>query len=270
MSPVSADIVTAYIGPNASHQTFRAGVANAKVLAYILGHSEQGPLKQFLAEAEKIKAQAQGGPYAFGIAGRSTNSTMQLGVHLRSNEVDIVANAPGGFRSQGFGLVYREVYRVFESYLADLFEEIGLKDPRILFSNKILTHEEALVANESGGVHRYILDVRKRELTRVGFLGIERTFKELGLPLLSPTAKNPADELENVRSRLVLLSAVRNVIEHNQSIINNDFVRLVPNSPWAVGQRVVITSVEMGDALSAVEFTADALNRRALEKFSLS
>ncbi len=267
MSPVSAEIVTAYVGPNSSHRTFRAGLANAKVLAFILGHKEQGPLKEFLEQTAEVKAKAQGGPFAMGLGGRATSSTIQLGVHLTSNEIEIVAGAPGGFTAQGFGLVYREVYRVFESYLADLYEEIGVRQPRILYSSKTLTHEEALRANEARGVHGYILEARKSELTRLGFLGIERTFKDIGLALLSPEPLTL--EHQGVRARLLLLSAVRNVIEHNQSIVNDDFVRLIPESRWSIGERIVISSVEMGDALSAVEFTADGLNRRALEKFSL-
>ena len=59
---------------------------------------------------------------------RSTTTTTQLAIHITINEADLIAAEPGGFVSQALALVYREVYRVFETFLIDLFEEIALRD----------------------------------------------------------------------------------------------------------------------------------------------
>jgi len=59
------------------------------------------------------------------------------------------------------------------------------------------------------------------------------------------------------------------LIEHNRSVVNREFVNLVPNSGYTVGDRIAITVIELGDALSAVEWTVDDLNRRAINKFGI-
>ena len=72
-----------------------------------------------------------------------------------------------------------------------------------------------------------------------------------------------------VRNRLISLSAIRNVIEHNRSVVNREFIELVPNSPYAVGDRIVIDTTKLGDTLCAVEWTSDNLNPRAVAKFGI-
>jgi len=51
--------------------------------------------------------------------------------------------------------------------------------------------------------------------------------------------------------------------------VNREFVNLVPNAGYTVGDRIAITVIELGDALSAVEWTVDDLNRRAINKFGI-
>jgi hypothetical protein len=264
---LNTELFNAYVGPNASHQTFRLGMANAKALLFILVQDEEAPLRGFLADAAQRRAQAPGGVHAFGIGGRVTPTSIQFAVHFTTTEIDLIAASTGGFQAQIFGLIYREVYRVFESYLADLYEEIGLVEPRILTSNQKLTYEEALAAAAGDGVHRFILSRCKQDLTRKGLEGIERAFLDFGLALLAMTPPAPMEEQIDVRKRLARLSAVRNIVEHNQSIVNAEFLRLVPDSPWPMGSRVAISWSEFGDAISAAEFTADDLNRRAVVKF---
>lgn len=79
----------------------------------------------------------------------------------------------------------------------------------------------------------------------------------------------PRAEQEDIRRRLVLLSAIRNLIEHNRSVVNREFIELVPDSDYALGDRVEVTVTELGDALSAVEWTADGINQCAIKKFGI-
>jgi hypothetical protein len=242
--------------------------SRTKALAYLLGRGNAAILQDFLREAEEARKLSQDGHFALGMAGgRSTTTTVQMAVHLTGNEIALIEAEPGGFKSQAFGLVYREVYRVFETFLVDLFAEIAAKDKRVLYSNQTLTHEEALRADTPAALQQVILDHRKADLTRGGFVQLERVFKRIGLPLMGPEPLGP-DQI-NARTRLVFLSAARNIIEHNRSVVNDEFLALVPNEPYQKGQRIVITGTELGDALSAAESTVDALNRRAVEKFGL-
>lgn len=65
------------------------------------------------------------------------------------------------------------------------------------------------------------------------------------------------------------MGAARNIMEHKSAVINGEFLNGVSGTTYALGQTFVASSVELSDALSAVEYTADNLNKRAVEKFKL-
>ncbi|HLN26224.1 MAG TPA: hypothetical protein VK395_00610 [Gemmataceae bacterium] len=270
MSEQFPGLMVAYLGPNAAHREFRTALANAKALAFILAEDNTAVLRAFLDKAEQTKSKAGGPGYALGMAGgRSTTTTVQLAVHLTGNEIDLINAVPGGFISQALGLVYREVSRAFETYLVDLFGEIATRKKQVLFSGQTLTHQEALEAAGPAEIHRLVIERRKAELTRVGFAGLQKTYDNLNLPIVPTTGPEPAAESDDVRRRLVLMNAIRNVIEHNRAVVNADFLRLVPDSPWAEGQIIAITVTELGDALSAVEWAGNSLNGRAVDKYGI-
>lgn len=263
-------LTVAYLGTNAAHREFRSALANAKALTYILASNNTAVLRDFLDEAAQIKQQAAGGPFALGMAGgRSTTTTVQMALHLTGNEIDLINAEPGGFISQALGLVYREVSRVFETYLVDLFEEIATRKKEVLYSGQTLTHQEALEAGGPAEIRRLVIEKRKAELTRVGFTGLEKAYEKINLPIVASTGSEPAAECDDVRRRLMLMNAVRNVIEHNRSLVNADFLSLIPDSRWPAGHPIVVTVTELGDALSAVEWAGDSLNKRAVDKFAV-
>ena len=121
------EMMSAYVGANASHRSFRAGLANAKAVAYILAFDHNKALRTFLGVADDARRRAGGGDYALGMVGRATANTVQMAVHLTGNEIDLINAEPGGFASQAIGLVYREVCRIFETFLIDLFGEIATR-----------------------------------------------------------------------------------------------------------------------------------------------
>lgn len=197
-----ADLVTTYVGPNVSHQTFRAAIANAKAVAYILVKDKSKVLREFLEDTEETKKSSGTGQHAIGIAGGGTNTTMQIGVHLTGDEVEIISAEPGGFAAQALGLVYREVYRSFETYLIDLFEEIARKDKRVLFSDKQISHEDALQANSQEDLLQFIIEKRKRSFTRGSLTDLEKQFDSMGLPLIAFEELPPIEEQNAVLAHL--------------------------------------------------------------------
>jgi hypothetical protein len=261
------ELVYAYIGENKAHRDFRAALINAKVLAYLLGKNDSALIKGFLAEAAEVQAKSPDGYYAFGIAGRAESKSVQLGIHLRCNEIDLIEDKPGGFHAGAYGLVYREANRAFETFLIDLFAEIARAENRVLYSGQTLTHEEALRAATPEALQEFILEQRRSELTRLGYQKIEKTFESIGLPVLGDPPLN--DEQKSVRDRLILMGAARNIMEHNSSVINSEFLSRATGTQYVAGQPFVVSSIELGDALSAVEHAADGLNRRAVDKFNL-
>src|SRR5688572_21726334 len=115
------DMVYAYVGSNRAHRDFRVAISNAKALGYVLAKNDAAVLRGLLQEADEARRQSRDGYFALGLAGgRSTTSTVQLAIHLTGNEIALIEAEQGGFKSQALGLVYREVYRVFETFLIDL------------------------------------------------------------------------------------------------------------------------------------------------------
>lgn len=270
MSKHVSDPLRAYIGSNAAHRSFRAALANAKALVFVLARPDSTVLQEFLARAEKAKQRGPGEDFAIGLAGgRSTAASLQAGVHLTGTEIALIDSELGGFVPQALGLVYREIHRVFETYLIDLFEEIATREKRVLSSSQKITHEAVLSAASLAELQKIIIEERKPELTHGGFDVLEKVFGGMGLPIIPMSEPPPLAEQEDIRGRLILLGAIRNLIEHNRSVVNREFQSLVPRSGYATGERISITLTELGDALSAVEWTADNLNRRAIKKFGV-
>ncbi|MBI1424124.1 MAG: hypothetical protein GC149_11700 [Gammaproteobacteria bacterium] len=220
-------------------------------------------------QTDAIKKSSPDGRFAIGVAGRVTANTLQCAVHLTGNEIDLISSEPGGFLAQAFGLIYREVYRSFETYLVELFGEIARRDKRILFSNHQITHEDALKHDSPETLQSFVLERRKAKLTRIGLSGLESTFENIGLPLVPMVEPPSVSEQQSVLLRLQTASAIRNVIEHNSGIINEEFLKLIPGTSYKLGEHIIISTPELGDAISAIEWASDNLNRRAVEKYKI-
>lgn len=262
-------LMIAYEGGNIAHRTYRASLANAKALTFILQQDNSAVLTRFLAHVKEEKWRSKTGDFAIGMVCGSATTTSFRAMVLTGTEIRLIETELGGFVSQALGLVYREVHRVFETYLIDLFGDIASADERVLISQKTISHEEALRATNRAELQRIIVEKRKSELTRVGFTELEKIFEKLGLPIVPLIEARSPEELTDVRRRLVRLSAMRNVIEHKHSVVDADFLKLVPESGYKVGNCVSIDLSELQHAISAVEWTVDGLNQRAAEKFGI-
>ncbi len=154
--------------------------------------------------------------------------------------------------------------------MVDLFEEIANCEKRVLYTANKITHEDALRAKDPLELQRHIIEDRKGELTRAGFVGIEKVFEKFGLPVL-PEAKlsDQSEARDQIRESLLWMSALRNLIEHNRWIVNREFFTQFPDSGLKVGDCIDITLSDICEAIGVVEWTADNLNDRAVEKFKI-
>lgn len=267
---IREELVTTYVGPNVSHRIFRTGIANAKAVAYILVKEKSKVLREFLAETEEAKKLSSDGKYAIGLAGGGTKTTMQIGICLTGDEVDIVSAEPGGFSAQALGLVYREVYRSFETYLIELFEEIARQDKRVLYSDKQISHEDALRVDSQEELLQNIIEKRKRAFTRGSLSDLEKQFNSMGLPVIPLKEPPSMEEQEAVLANLRTASAIRNVIEHNDGFVDAEFLSKIPGTSFQLGEKIVVSLLLLGEAFSSVQWAADQINKRAIEKFKIA
>jgi hypothetical protein len=152
-------LVFPYIGPNASHRTFRVGLAHTKALAFILARGDSRVLPDFLTYVDEQRKSFASGNFVIGVCGGPNTTTVRLGIAISGREIDLIQAEQGGFTGQALGLIYREVHRIFETYLIDLFEEIATRDKRVLFSNQKISHEEVLRADPAD-LQRIIIEDR--------------------------------------------------------------------------------------------------------------
>jgi hypothetical protein len=83
--------------------------------------------------------------------------------------------------------------------------------------------------------------------------------RRLGMPLFAD---------DNQRDRAVYLTALRNLIVHNQGVVDERFMRLYPDAP-GVGTRIQIGANENSEAIRfLIDWIMD-LDVRMIEKFSL-
>ncbi|MFC1981160.1 hypothetical protein ACFLVN_02830 [Chloroflexota bacterium] len=68
-------------------------------------------------------------------------------------------------------------------------------------------------------------------------------------------------------NRLKELANTRHLIEHNNAIVDELFLRRNPTTTYTLGERVNIEPDEIGQAIALVETLAEGLNKKAIEKF---
>jgi hypothetical protein len=83
MSEQFPGLTIAYQAGNAAHRIFRAALANAKALAYVLAQKDATILREFLVQAEEAKRMSSDGNFAIVMAGaRSTPTSVQAAILL--------------------------------------------------------------------------------------------------------------------------------------------------------------------------------------------
>lgn len=267
MSHPFPELVIGYIGPNAAHRAFSRDIGNLKVFTYAFQTGKDGlfgKIEAAIAEA-KTHLSHPDAPFAIGMAGgRSTTTSVQMAIHLPRNALEFVAAHRQEFTEQILALVYREAYRVFETFTLDLFESIAILDPTIL---PPMIAASLKLGSEA---HRLAIAQHRADMSFGGLERIRAEFSRFGLPFLPGTEPPPIAEQEDIIRRLTLCAQLRNVIEHNGGVIDDRFLRKVAQGPYQLGEKAVITLTELGDALSAIEWVSKDLNVRAVARFGLT
>ena len=99
--------------------------------------------------------------------------------------------------------------------------------------------------------------------------GLEKQFHDMGLPVIR-SDDIPQEERGFSTQEFSLVWAVRNVLQHNHGVINDLFLKKLPNAGYGLGDQVAIDVTKLGRAFAAVESIGDDLNRRGVAKYGLS
>jgi hypothetical protein len=87
---------------------------------------------------------------------------------------------------------------------------------------------------------------------------LSRAWEDFGVPVAAT---------DDVETSLRQLSELRNVIEHNDEKATALYCELYPEYGFSPGDKVPVGSREVGHSLAIVDHVAEALDRRASEKW---
>ena len=261
------ELVEGYIGPNPSHATFKRAIVNEKVFVFILSSNKEQLLTSFSGQIENLRASV-GEKFSLGMVTKGISTSEFQGMIIPHNEVRLVTDDFNQFMAQIYAKVYADLHRIFVTYLIELYAEIARTDPRILKSKKQISFEDVLQASEMHEVRELLVQKQKLSLSHADRETIMKEFTSIGLPVICASDSSP-EEYEALQRSLTLLWSTRNIIEHNNAVVNELFLKANPGTEFRLGDLVTIGIEEIGAALATVEFIADRLNIRAIAKFGL-
>jgi hypothetical protein len=134
------------------------------------------------------------------------------------------------------------IYRValFDAYVPDMIKAVLLKHPEILKNkDKQLSYEEILNLHEKGALVESLVG---REVDRISRESTRKQIAWISSKLHVSYLEN--EEQENV---LVEMTARRNILVHNNAIVNEQYLHAVPKSSLVLGERIIIDHRYWGD-----------------------
>lgn len=218
-----------YSGPNNSHIRFSQQYRYLNALYYLIVSNKE-------VLATNLTRASQTPDSVIGVVTNAISKTQFQGVFVPANDAKEMANNFPGFLAVLNKQTISSSYRALSDYLIDqlieLRDVVGLK-----YDQKISVRLE------------------ERFLT---LDHIKTAYKQIGFELYA----DPEDD-----RRMNWLVATKNVIEHNDSKVNKEYLRLTGNSALNIGDVAPTGTKEAGEALSLVEHVAQSSNQRILSQW---
>lgn len=235
-------MTTAYIGPNKAHRQFVQKITNEKIFVFLLMSSRKSLLSTYQEKIENARRNSRSmgsQEFAIGIVTKGISPTQFKGINIRANESTLVAKDFIELESQVYGKSYAELHPVFVDYQIDLYREIVQKCPG--------------------------LPIREN----LSYKGPrEKAFGEIGLSIV-PSQDTGGSTPQELGRRLNELESTRHLIEHNNGIVDEQFLQRNPDASLRIGERISVGPERIGEAVALVETLAEDLNRRAIAKYHL-
>lgn len=218
-----------YTGPNEAHSKFAHQYSYLNALYYLIVSNEK-------TLASNLKRASQTPNSVIGVVTHSISNTQFQGVFVPANDARDMANNFHHFLSVLQKQTITSSYRALGDYLID--QLIELRDKAGLnYNSKISTR------------------LQERFLTMDHIID---AYQQVEFDVFTEST----DE-----SRMNHLVATRNVIEHNDSRVNKEYLKLTENDSLIIGDLAPTGSKEVGEALAFVEHIAQSTNLRVLQQW---
>lgn len=221
--------IRTYAGPNEAHTKFSHQYRYLNALYYLVVSNKE-------ALTSNLKSVSKAPDSIIGVVTHPISNKQFQGVFVPANDARDMANNFSIFLSVLQKQTITASYRTLADYLID--QLIELRDKAGLsFDSKLSTRlkERFMTIN-------HIVDAYNQIEFELYIEGADRT-------------------------RMQHLIATRNVIEHNNSKVSNEYIQLTGSQTLKVGDLAPTGPREVGEALSLTEHIAQSTNLRVLNKW---
>lgn len=162
------------------------------------------------------------------------------------------------YPNMAFRMSFVYLIALFDAFLSDIFEAVVRNRPEMLRSKKQITYEKAL---EFSSVEDLVKYLAKRELNELSYRSIKDQADyyndRFGLAL--------ADSGVSIDT-LAELRATRNLLVHNNGIVNDIYLEQIPITTYMVGDSVVVDSAYFGLAIQRLDKVVTFVALKLTEK----
>jgi len=146
-------------------------------------------------------------------------------------------------------------------YLTDLLELIFLARPEALRSKEEVRLDFVLAAPTRAKLIKALFD---RKVNQLSYQGM----RDLAVFLSERLSFELFDRAASL-SRAILLVEIRNVVTHNRGIVNDTFLRRVPDSQFPTGKQIKMSIGEVKDHIAFLAKSVSVIESRAHDKFGV-
>lgn len=185
--------------------------------------------------------------------------TIELEIDALDEFIELT-KLPQSYPSLASRMAYVNLIATFDAFLTDIFEAVILSRPEILKSKKQLTYEKILDFTSRTDL---ILYLAKRELNELSYKSAKDQadyYKERFGIVLTDSGVS-MDELVELRT-------TRNVLVHNNGIVNHIFLDQLPTTTYKLGDSVIIDLAYFDSAASSLNKIADFLVIQLSSKYA--
>lgn len=218
----------AYEGNNPPHRVFVINLVNLKLYHSLFSRYGREHYANLLSEIAKYS----------GTVAEITqviSNTQFKGIPIRPNEIDI--SSLREFSKHYYNILFVSIHRVFFDYLIGHYEYLSktnVKVPKV----DGLTYKDNLI----------------------------NAYDKICLPI-TPLKGEKTYSVQWYKDRFNELGCIRNVIEHHDSIVDDKFTERCKTTQYKEGDKIIITTEKIGDAINLVQYLAEDLDTRGYEKY---
>jgi len=236
---IDPSLFEAHVGPNSAHRALKQSIVSNKVLLFLFQTNRDLLRNSFMCQFKA--ADPEKGP--FGLITEVLSPTQVRLMNIPYNEAVLAASNYEEFEAHAYASMYVQIHRALSTYFVQLHAELP---------------------TEAASMARVVK--QKKNPARMDRRELHGEFDRVGLAI-TPPGGLPTEEADFLTQEYLVLWATRNVLEHNDGVVNESFIRNCRASGRQPGETIKIDVAMLGRAFAAAEGVSDNLNKRALAKF---